>query len=81
MMDPRLQAMKERIDSRVAALKAERDEINRRIGLVRAEKIRLGRALSLDELDELLAPVDCLRTRLRKRKGRVAYGRRDWRTS
>jgi len=43
-------------------------EIERRIMIISAEKRRLGRDLSALELDRLLPPVDCLRTRLRLAK-------------
>ena len=40
-------------------------EIERRIAIVRQAKIRVGRDLSDDELDALLEPTPCRRTRLR----------------
>lgn len=40
-------------------------EIARRLAIIRAAKKRLGRDLTETELDKLIEPVDCLRTRTR----------------
>jgi len=47
-------------------------EIDKRWAIVRAEKIRLGRNLKDEDLDRILDPVPCKRTRARLARAKGA---------
>lgn len=49
-------------------------EVERRLAIIRAAKARLGRDLTLEELDGLIPPVECRRTRDRQKA--AAKGKR-----